>query len=165
MILLLSILMVFLASTSAYPSWQGYKDIEDVTIDGDFKVGYIDMNGDFNKEIIIKTQYGAGSNHYLEDLRIFSDPHGTKESRLELIFHVVTLDSTYGFHPPSIHNRDIVSEVEFTESLPENNGVRDIIVRLRAVYYKDDENKIVDREEDLGTTVYKWNGEKFVESD
>jgi len=145
----------------AYSLWENYKDIGDINTEGDFKVGYIDIDGDFINEIIIKKQYGAGSNHYLEDLRIFKDSEDKKE--LKLIFHIVTLDSTFGFSGESKqYNCDIVSKVEFTEPNPKD-GTRDIIVKSKKIYYKDDESKVIDKEEELGTKVYKWNGTKFEE--
>ncbi len=121
---------------------------------------YIDFDGDLVNEIIIESKQGAGSNHYVEDMRIFKD----KYPALDLIFSIRTRDSTYGFKPPSQYNRDIISTVEVTEQAPENNGVRDIVVRSRKVFYKDGENKIKDREEDLGSKTFKWNGAVYQEA-
>ena len=158
--LLFTILILLFIFSTSYASWEAYKDVEDINTDGDFKVGCIDIDADFITEIIIKKQYGAGSNHYIEDLRIFKDPEGDRE--LELIFYIVTLDRTFGFvGEMKQYNCDIVSKVELTEPTVENKGIRDIIVKSKKIYYKDDENKVVDRKEDLGTKVYKWNGIKF----
>lgn len=158
---LISIIIFLCLPIPAYSLWENYKDIGDINIDGDFKVGYIDIDGDFINEIIIEKQYGVGSNHYQEDMRIFKDPTGNEE--LELIFYIVTLDSTFGFSGESRQcNCDIISEVEFSE--PDiNSGLRDIIVKSKKIYYKDDENKIIDKEEDLWIKTFKWDGMFFVE--
>ncbi|MBU4509721.1 hypothetical protein KJ830_01605 [bacterium] len=162
-LLILIAIVVLYPFALAYSSWEAYKDVERINIDGDFKVGYIDVNGDFINEIIIEKQYGAGSNHYLEDLRIFKDLEGNRE--LELIFYIVTLDRTFGFSGEmKQYNCDIVSKVEFTDQTPENNGIRDIIVKSKKIYYKDKNNKIIDKEEGLGTKIFKWNGKTFFES-
>ena len=145
----------------AYASWEAYKDVGDINIDGDFKVGYIDIDGDFAKETIIESKHGAGSNHYLEMMRIFKEKEG-QDWGLDLIFSIRTLDSYFGYFSSNFTPHDVVSEVEFTEPNPKN-GTRDIIVKSKKIYYKDDKNKIVDREEELGTKVYKWNGTKFEE--
>ena len=127
--------------------WTEYKNIR-----------YMDLDGDLTEEIIIEAKHGAGSNHYLEDMRVFKD----KYPELELIFSIRTLDSTYGFEPSSHYNCDEISEVHFTEPNLEN-GKRDIIVKTKKIYYKDENNKTVDKEEDLGTKIFKWNGQSFVE--
>ena len=145
--ILISIIVLF-AVTPVYESWAEYANTR-----------YIDLDGDFAEEIVIEAKHSAGSNHYIEDLRIFKD----KYPELELIFSIRTLDSYFGpfvdFTP-----QDTISEVKFTEPDPDN-GTREIIVKSKRIYYKDDENKIVDREEDLGITIYKWNGEKFIDVD
>jgi len=164
----LLLLVIFTSITMLYPlipvyaSWEAYKDVGGMNIDGDFKVGYIDVDGDFINEIIIEKQYGAGSNHYLEDLRIFKDPEGSKE--LELIFYIVTLDRTFGFvGEMKQYNCDIISKVEFTEPTVENKGIKDIVAKSKKIYYKDKNNKIIDKEEDLGSKIFKWDGTKFEE--
>jgi hypothetical protein len=145
---ILIVAIVLFPVTQAYASWTEHTNTR-----------YIDLDGDFAEEIIIEAKRSAGSNHYIEDLRIFKDAY----PELELIFSIRTLDSHFGpfvdFTP-----QDTISEVEFTEPDPDN-GTRDIIVKSKRIYYKDDENKIVDKEEDLGSKIYKWNGKKFVESD
>ena len=96
-------------------------------------------------------------------MRIFKEKGG-QDWELDLIFSIWTLDSTFGFvGEMKQYNCDIVSEVEFTETTVENKGIRDIIVKSKKIYYKDNENKIVDKEEKLGTKIYKWNGTKFEE--
>lgn len=150
----LTLLLIFfgfsiLLSGEAHAWWTEYT-----------QVSYVDMDGDLVSEIIIKAKYGAGSNHYVEDIRIFKDYY----PKLDLIFSAKTLDSSFGFENPSEYNYDIVSTVEITEQTPENNGIRDIIVKSKKIYYKDWENKIIDKEEDLGTRVYKWDGKKYIES-
>jgi len=143
----LSALLCFCAS-SAYSSWMEYA-----------QVSYMDLTGDLNDEIIIKAKHGAGSNHYIEDIRIFQD----KYPELDLIFQVSTLDSTFGFKGEmSKYNCNIISTVEFVE--PDlKKGARNIIVKTNKIYYKDDENKVVDREMNLGAKIYKWNGNLFEE--
>ena len=133
----------------ACSSWTEYSDVR-----------YMDLDGDSNNEIIIEAKHSVGSNQAIEDIRIFKDDH----PELRLIFHVRTLDRQYGpfveFTP-----QDTVSTVTFTEPQPENYWVRDIIVESKTIYYKDDACQIVDREEELGTKVFKWNGEIFAESE
>ncbi|MBU0694689.1 MAG: hypothetical protein KKC11_08515 [Candidatus Omnitrophica bacterium] len=157
--ILISIIIFFCLPIPECLSWEAFKDVEDINTDGDFKVGYIDVDGDSINEIIIKKRYGAGSNHYLEDLRIFKDSEDNKE--LELIFHIVTLDSIFGFSSEKQYNRDIVSEVEFAEPTPENKGIRDIIVKSKKIYYKDAVNKVIDREEGLETKVFSMYGSSY----
>jgi len=129
-----------------YASWTAYTNVR-----------YLDLDGDFAEEIIIESKHGAGTGHYIEDMRIFKD----KYPALELIFTIRTLDSyldsIYGFGK----YWDIVSEVEFTEPDLEV-GTRNITVKSKKICYKD-ENKSVDKEEELETKVYKWNGTKFEE--
>jgi len=161
--ILMSITIFMCLPATAYASWEAYKDVGDINVEGDFKVGYIDIDGDFAKEIIIESKHGAGSNHYLEMMRIFKEKGG-QDWELDLIFSIWTLDSTFGFvGEMKQYNCDIVSEVEFTEAIAENKEIRNIIVKSRKIYYKDDENKVMDREEELETKVYKWNGTKFEE--
>ncbi len=117
----------------------------------------MDIDGDLKDEIIIESQHGAGSNHYIEDIRIFKDDY----HKLRLIFSILTLDSYFGLKPP--HNQDTISKVEFTEQTSENKGVRDIIVKSKTIYYKDNENKTIDKEEYLGTKIYRWDGKIFEE--
>jgi hypothetical protein len=106
----------------------------------------------------VESKHGAGTGHYIEDMRIFKD----KYPELELIFTVRMLDSYFGLD--ASNNYNIVSNVKFTEQTPENKGIRDIIVESRKVYFKDSDNKIIDKEEDLGTKIFKWNGKAFIES-
>jgi len=147
--LLPPILILLLLFSPAYASWTEHTNVR-----------YMDFDGDLQKEIIIEAKHGAGSNHYIEDLRIFKDTR----SELKLIFSIRTLDRTFGFpNEMKQYNFDIVSDVEFTEQDPEK-GTRDIIVKSKKIYYKDAENKVVYKEEDLRTKTYKWNGEKFVEN-
>lgn len=120
---------------------------------------YMDMDGDLADEIIVEARQGAGSNHYVEDMRIFKD----ESHELKLIFSIKTLDSSYGFEPSSPYNCNEVSEVEFTEQNLKN-GTRDIIVKTKKIYFKDGENKVVDKEEDLGIKVFKWDGKSYVEN-
>jgi len=122
-------------------------------------IHYMDFDGDLMDEIVIKAKHGVGSGHYIEDMRIFKD----KYPELELIFSIRTLDRYFGFESPNSY--DVVSDVKFTEQTPENKGIRDIIVKSKKIYYKDEENKIVDKEEDLGIKIFKWNGKTFVESE
>lgn len=144
-ITVLLLILILCPSMQAY-SWTNYKNVR-----------YMDVDGDLADEIIIEAEHGAGSNHYIEDMRIFKD----KYPELELIFSIRTLDSSFGFYGKmKQYNLDIVSEVEFTKPNSES-GVRDIIVHSKKIYYKDSENKIIDREKDLGVKVYKWNGSKY----
>ena len=147
--LALIILIITLCLYGTAHAWTEYKNIH-----------YMDFDGDFADEIIIEAKHGAGSNHYIEDMRIFKDNY----PKLDLIFTVRTLDSTYGFEPSSPYNCDVISSVKFTEPTIQNNGVRDIIVKSKKTSYKDDENKIINKEEILGTKIFKWDGMKFIES-
>ena len=140
-ILLVTILFCFV--TPAYPSW-----IEHA------KTQYIDLDGDFIDEIVIKSHHGAGMGHYVEDIRIFKD----KYPELELVFRIITLDSY--FSPPYGKPFDTISTVEFTDQDPEK-GTRDIVVKTKKVYYKDEETKTVEKEEDLGIKIFKWTGQVF----
>lgn len=142
---LLTLMLCF--AIPAYPSWTEYNGIR-----------YLDLDGDLTDEIIIEAKHGAGSNHYIEDMRIFKD----KYPELELIFTIRTLDSYFGLE--ANNNYNIVSDVKFTEQTPENNGIRDIVVTSKKIYFKDKDNKIVDKEEDLGTKTYKWDTAKFIEN-
>jgi len=162
LICLLSI--IFYTIQKAYPSWQAYKDIEAMALDGEAKVGYIDIDGDFNPEIIIQKQYGAGSGHYIEDLRIFKDPEGERE--LKLIFYITTLEKFFGYDIEGIA-KDYVSKVEFSDP-DSKNGLRKIYVKSYIIYYntsewQDDDESNIKEVEDLGNKIYRWNGEKFVE--
>ncbi len=140
--LLLILILWFV--TPAYSSWTEYNNIR-----------YLDLDGDLADEIIIESKQGAGSNHYIEDMRIFKD----KYPELELIFTVRILDSYFGLKAPNNYN--IVSDVNFTEQTPENKGIRDIIVASKKVYFKDKENKVIDKEEDLGTKVFTMYGGSY----
>jgi len=124
----------------------------------------MDFDFDFENEIIVETQYGAGSNHYLERLRVFKDAG----HELKLIFDVWTLDKTFGFEGDMVkYNADIVSEVEFTEPDPDN-GIRKIIVRTKKIYYLDPDfdrkDEDIVKEEDIDTKVYWYNGEIFTDA-
>ena len=78
----------------------------------------MDLTGGLTDEIIIKAKHGAGSNHYIEDIRIFQDNY----PKLDLIFQVRTLDSTFGFNEEmSKYNCDIISTVQFSEPKPPKN--------------------------------------------
>lgn len=146
----LILLFILCSYSPVYSSWTEYGDIRN-----------IDLDGDFINEIIIESKHGAGSNHYLEDLRIFKDTY----PELKLIFHIHTLDRTFGLPDDMKQNNcDVVSEIEFTEPNIEN-GARNIVIKSKKIYYKDKQNKAVDREEDLGSKIYKWNGEAFVENE
>lgn len=91
-------------------------------------VRYMDFDGDLVDEVIIECRHGAGTGHYIEDVRIFKDAY----PELELIFTIRTLDSTFGFSgEEEKYNCDIVSDVKFTEQTPENKGIRDIIVKIK----------------------------------
>lgn len=148
--IILIISLIFISSASSIYAWTDYaKDIR-----------YIDFDGDLENEIIIESRHGAGTGHCIEDIRVFKD----KYPELELIFTIKTLDSHFNSIYAVGKYYDIVSEVEFTEQTPENKGIRDIIVKSKKIYYKDKDNKIVDKEENLGTKIFKWNGESFVES-
>lgn len=142
--LLLSLFLV--VYNLAHASWAEYKNVR-----------YMDMDGDLADEIIVESKQGAGTNHYIEDMRIFKDNY----PQLELIFSIKTLDSYFGLEAPNNYN--IVSDVKFTEQTPENKGFRDIIVTSKKVCFKDKENKVFDREEALGTKVFKWDGKSYVE--
>ena len=141
---LISVIFLCLVS-SIYASWTEYKDAR-----------YIDLDGDFLPEIIIESKQGVGLGHYVEIMRIFKEDD--KLEGLRRIFVITTLDSSFGgvLYKPDF---DVISEVEFTE--PDiKTGARDIIVKSRKIYYKD-ENKTIDKEMDLGTVIYKWDGENF----
>lgn len=140
--------IIFCPLIPAY-SWTEYKNVR-----------YMDLDGDSTNEIIIEAKHGAGSNHYIEDMRIFKDNY----PELDLIFSIRTVDSTYGFKPASPYNCDIISAAQFTEQTPENNGIRNIIVTSKKISYKDEGNKVIDKEEDLGTKIFRWNGKAFIES-
>lgn len=149
----LSILAVVLFLLSfftlpVYSSWTEYADIK-----------YIDLDGDASDEIIIESHHGAGSNHYIEDLRIYKDAY----PELKLIFHIRTLDRYFGNFVDFIP-QDTISEVKFSNQNPKD-GTRDIIVKSKRFYYKDPECKILNKEEDLGHKVYKWNGDVFIGTD
>jgi len=118
-------------------------------------IRFMDINGDLADEIIMKSKHSAGTGHYIEDMRIFKD----KYPGLELIFSVRTLDSYFGFE--HTNNYDVVSEVQFTEANI-NDGTRSIIIKSRKIYYKDGENKVIDKQEDLGTEIFKWDGKSFI---
>ena len=135
--------LTFLLFKPTYASWTEYKPAR-----------YMDLDGDFKNEIIIETKNGAGSGHYIEVMRIFKDDY----HNLKLIFEIFTLDSVFGEGP----GNDDISTVEFTEQNPQT-GLRDIIVKSKRIYYKDDQNKIIDREEEQGSKIFKWNGKVFVE--
>ena len=145
------LLLVFIGTLFWYfPSvyaWTEYK-----------KVSYMDLDGDFQDEVIIEAGHGAGTNHYLEDMRIFKDEH----HEFKLIFHIWTLDSTFGLEDPA-NNFDIVSEVRFLEPTIDN-GNRSIIVDTKKVFYKDTEKKTISRKDDLGSELYEWNGNSFIKS-
>lgn len=143
---LILLLLITLFLSEQVFAWTEYKNIK-----------YLDLDGDLANEIIIESKHGAGSNHYIEDMRIFKDNY----PQLELIFSIRSLDSYFGLEVPNNYN--IVSDVRFTEQTPENKGVRDIIVASKRVYFKDEENKVIDKEEDLGAKVFKWNGKSYVE--
>lgn len=143
---LVSILIAY-PFIQAYSSWTDYKNVH-----------YMDLDGDLVNEIIIETKHGAGSNHYIEDMRIFKD----KYPELELIFTVTTLDSYFGLE--ASNNYNIVSDVKFTEQTPENKGIRDIVVTAKKVYFKDKDNKIIDKKEGLRIRTFKWDGTNFVEN-
>ena len=133
-------------SVPIYASWTEYTNVR-----------YLDLDGDLVEEIIIESKHGAGTGHYIEDMRIFKD----KYPELELIFTIRTLDSYFDSIYGSGKYWDIVSEVEFTEPDLEI-GTRNITVKSKKICYKD-ENKSIDKEEELETKVYKWNGTKFEE--
>jgi hypothetical protein len=143
--LLILACFVILSPSAAYPSWTEYK-----------KIRYIDLDGDSADEIIIEARHGAGIGHYIEDMRIFKD----KYPKLELVFSIRTLDS---YFVDRNYNYDIVSEVKFSEPAIQNKGARDIIVHSGKVVYKDDEHKLIEREEKAADKIYKWNGVAFVE--
>ena len=77
LLVLLSPLIFFLIMP-VYASWTEYKNIR-----------YMDLDGDLTEEIIIEAKHGAGSNHYLEDMRVFKD----KYPELELIFSISAFKS------------------------------------------------------------------------
>lgn len=147
-IITLCITILFCFAMTAYSDWPEHKSIR-----------YLDMDGDLTPEIILESRQGAGTGHYVEDMRIFKDDYPT----LELIFTVITLHRYFGFDNP-IYNCDIVSAVEFTEQTVENKGIRAIIVKTKKIYYKDEERKIVEKEENVGTKIFKWDGVKFAET-
>ena len=142
--------MLCFCTSSAY-SWTAWTEYT--------QVSHMDLTGDQTDEIIIKAKHGAGLGHYIEDVRIFKDNY----PNLDLIFQVRTLDSTFGFQGEmSKYNCDIISTVKFGK--PDlKKDTRDIVVKTKKIYYKDDENKVIDREMDLGTKIYKWNGRLFKE--
>ncbi|OGW81959.1 MAG: hypothetical protein A3G33_04215 [Omnitrophica bacterium RIFCSPLOWO2_12_FULL_44_17] len=118
-------------------------------------VRYLDLDGDATNEIIIEAKHGAGTGHYIEDMRIFKD----KSPELELIFQTQTVNE---YFIDKDHSK-IVSQVSFTE--PDTaNGLRDIIIESEKIYFTDNENKIIEKEENLGKKVFKWNGEKYIEA-
>jgi hypothetical protein len=115
----------------------------------------MDVDGEAGDELIIETKHGAGTGTYVEDMRIFKDNYPD----LKLIFHIKTLESYFGSPDDSY---DEMSEVKFTDPSPKD-GTRDIVVHSKTIYYKDTEHKVVDREEDAGVKVFRWDGSKFVE--
>lgn len=137
-------LFLLLSTNLAYGSWSEYKNIR-----------HMDVNGEVGDEVIIEAKHGAGTGLYVEDMRIFRDDY----PKLELIFHIRTLQSYFDYPK---YNFDEIAEVKFTESSPKD-GTRDIIVHSKTIYYKDDKHKVVDKEEDAGVKIFKWNGKKFVE--
>ena len=143
-LIVLVVFFALLSISSVYATWTEYEEAQ-----------YLDLNGDFVNEIIIKSHHGAGSGHYVEMMRIFKEDD--ESAGLRLIFIIITLDSVFGYGP----GNDDIAEVEFSE--PDiDTGARDIIVKSKKVYYKDDVNEIIDKEEDLGIKVFKWDGNKFV---
>lgn len=130
----------------AYATWTDYKDAR-----------YIDLDGDFLHEIVIESKHGAGLGHYVEMMRIFKE--NEKITELSLIFKIWTLESWFG-NLPDKPDSDTINEVEFTEPNIES-GLRDIIVKSKKLYYKDKDHKIIEKEEDLGTKVYEWDGDSF----
>ncbi len=142
----LIILSIAICFHNTAHAWTEYKNVR-----------YMDMGGDLAGEIIIESKHGAGSNHYIEDMRIFKDNY----PELALIFTIRTLDSYFGLEVPNNYN--IVSDVKFTEQTPENKGVRDVVVTSKKVYFKDKENKVIDKEENLGSKIFEWNGKSYVE--
>lgn len=159
----LSILIVFLfIPNHAYTGtmW-GFEDIEGVKVDFESKVGYIDIDGDFTYEVLMKETIPAGSGHYVEMLRLFKRD-GNRN--LYQIFSIRTLDSYFGYDEVEGIPNDDISVIEFTEPDIET-GLRDIIVKSKTVYYEDSESRIIEKEEDLETKVYKWHEERreFIE--
>jgi len=140
--------------------WE-FEDIEGVKVDCESKVGYIDMDGDFTYEVLMKESISAGSGHYVEIMRLFK----RNENRdLYQIFSIRTLDSYFGYDEIEGIPNDDISVIEFTEPDIETN-LRDIIVKSKTVYYKDNKSKIIEKEKNLGTKIYKWDKEieEFVE--
>ncbi|MFH0763485.1 MAG: hypothetical protein V1927_00580 [Candidatus Omnitrophota bacterium] len=125
-------------------AWTEYKNIR-----------YVDLDGDSADEIVIESKHGAGYGHYIEDVRIFKDAYPA----LELMFTQRTLDS----YSVDEYNYDVVSIVEFSEP-NQKSGIRDIMTKTEKKYYKDNEHKVFDRTEDLGTKIFKWDGVKFGEA-
>jgi hypothetical protein len=136
--------MLFLIASSAY-AWTEYKE-----------TSYADLDGDLQPEIIVKSNHGAGIGHYIEMMRIFKETEPLRE--LSLIFMTRTLDS-YTTLPNKEPDFDIINEVKFTEQNVKN-GAKDIIVRSQKVCYKD-ENKAIDKKEDFGVKIYKWDGKTY----
>ncbi|MFA7000756.1 MAG: hypothetical protein WC352_01235 [Candidatus Omnitrophota bacterium] len=132
---------VVLCPQTSY-AWTEYKGVR-----------YLDLDGDSTNEIIIESKQGAGTGHYIEDMRIFKD----KYPELQLIFQTRTVDEYF----TDDYHYKIISEVEFSDSTL-NSGLRDIIVVTKKIYFKDDENKVVSKEEDLGTKVLKWEGTAYL---
>jgi hypothetical protein len=137
-------LIICLFCSPLYATWSEYKSVQ-----------YMDFDGDLVDEIIIKTAHGAGSGHYIENVRIFKDDG----AEFELIFMETTLDSYFGY---GTHNNDTVTSIEFSEPNIES-GIRDIVTKTETRYYKDNDHEVFDRKEDLGAKVFRWDGAKFME--
>ena len=151
---MLSIIRLFFAfmitlglSSSAY-SWTEYKNVR-----------YMDLDGDFQNEIIVEAKHGAGTGHYIEDLRIFKDEY----PNLRLVFSTRLLDSNFLDLDNDKYNYDIISDVKFTDQNPQD-GRREIIVKKTKVFYKaKGASRIVVKKEDLGGAIFKWDGKEFRE--
>jgi len=140
---------LFFSPTLALSAWVEYSNAE-----------YLNLDGESGDEIILTSKHGVGSNHYVEDMRIYKDLY----PELKLIFSVKTLDSNYGFASPSPYNYNEVSGVKFSD--PNNKtGARDIIVETRKIYFKDSENKSSDKEEKARKEIFTWNGINFIKNE
>jgi hypothetical protein len=126
-------------------AWSEYKN-----------TSHMDFDGDQSEELIIETKQGVGLGHYVEDMRIFKDDG----SELKLIFEIKTVDEYFidGNH------FKILSDVTFSEP-DKTTGLRTIAIASKKIYFKDDENKVISKEESLGTKIFTWNGKTYLEED
>lgn len=117
----------------------------------------IDFDGDFVNEIIVESKHGAGTGHYIEQMRIYKDEF----PEMKLLFSIRTVDKIWGTPKEGPLGSAIISDVEFTEQ-DGTNGLRDIIVKTKEVIYKDDLGTI-EKEQNFFEYVFQWDGKVFVD--